>query len=1208
MNHKFLIASVRYVLLILGILCFCSLFLMGQLETGSVAGTVRDSSDAIIPDANIVVKNIATNAQRATMTGNIGEYTVPGLLPGKYEISISKKGFNTFTVVTDVTVGSHVTVDAKLNVGAEATIVEVVGGGIAQVNTETQEVSQLIDPNQMAQLPSLTRNPYDFIAISGNVSGGDSTTPNASGSQNATSRGVGFSINGQRESGTEILLDGLENVDLFNAVVGMQVPVDALQEYRVITNNFGAEYGRASGGVVNVTTSPATNNYHGTVWEFNRLSAYTANTYANDASGVPKGVYTRNQFGFMFGGPIVKNKLFATLSTEWLRVRSQALETEEILDPSFINGTCPGCTSGLPANIQSYFNAYGTGAPPTSGVVTAGQLASKGLNVNPINGVVAVPASAPVFDIVNFKAPFDAGGSLPQNTYLLSGRLDFNMSDKTQMFFRFARDYETDFMGADWYSPYPQYDVGGTTSDNSGVFSLSHSYTPTVFSNTKIGFSRFVVWNSFNTALTYTPNLMLGANADPYTNNLIQFPGVENIGPGSGGLPYGGPQNTLQLEHDVSWTKGRHEMKVGGQFTYIQMNKAYGAYAQSVEQLGAALQDGMNGLVNTYGNPGGAPLITFTARLDPNGVLPCAATPVYWATLSTSDLIQTQNCAVTPPLAAPSYARSYRYKDWAVYAEDSLKLTPRLTLNYGLRYEHYGVQHNNDQALDSNFYYGSGAGLYEQVRNGGVSIADKSSVGQFWEPRWGTAAPRVGFAWDVMGDGKTSIRGGFGLSYERNFGNVTFNASFNPPSSAVLNSVCASTPAALKGCSVLVTNNDLGPLGQPGPPSYLPPAEIRMPDPRINVSQTQFWSLSVDREIARNTMMEIGYSGAHGVHLYDIENINLWGAGNVYLGDNYENANCNGPKDAATGNYLCYTRPNDQYSNINLRGSLGTSSYNALNFRFQTQNVRNTGLTLVANYTWSHSLDDLSSTFSDTLQGGSNGYGSLGYTNVLDPKLDWGSSDFDIRQRLVVSPIWATPWFKNNRGIKGEALGGWGISSVIMVRTGVPFSVFDLSNELNYYTVPRLTPMTPITSFSVHSPQAVGANEFSLLTLPSPAALGPLNPTLGISDFGPFPADMTHRNAFRGPGAWTNDFGLTKNFKLTERFGMEFRAEGFDLFNHHNYYINGLNLYYSSQGPGATMATGSNDVIALKGGLGSLAIGGNHDERRFGQFSLRLNF
>jgi outer membrane receptor protein involved in Fe transport len=1191
---------------VLAILLVSGAIASAQVESGQIAGTVTDQSGAVVTGATVTLKNAATGAARTTQTSATGAYLVSGLEPASYQITINSGNFKPFSANAEVTVGGHTTVDARLSVSAETTEVQVVGEGGVAVNTQSQELSQVVDTLQLSHLPSLTRNPYDFVALSGNISSGDNTQGGMSASggnsgQNVSNQGVGVSINGQREAGTEILLDGAENVAVFSVNIGNVTPIDSVQEYSVVTNNFSAEYGRASGGVVNLTTKSGTNSIHGSAWEFNRLSAYTANTYANDAANQaagsivdPKGSYTRNVFGFAAGGPIMKNKLFIFESTEWTRVRSSASETQEILDPGFIGL--------LPANTQAYFKANGTGAAPASGAVTtAGQLAAGGTTIGPINGVTPVPAATPVFDVVNFKVPFDAGGDVPQNTYSLVGRIDFNLSDKTTMYGRVARQNLNEFNGSDTYSAYSQYDSGTTVVNSSYLFSLNHIFTPSILNSAKISYTRFNTNTSFDTSLTNTPNLMIVPPTDPVTGGEIQLPGLQNSGePGDGGLPFGGPQNTIQPQDDLSWTKGRHAMRFGGGLTYIQLNVAYGAYAQAVEQLGDTLQDSFNDLTNTSGNPGGSQLIAFQARVNPQGKLPCSV-DIY------GNLLTGPSCAVTPPLQSANYARSYRYKDWATYAEDSFHVFPRFTLNYGLRYEHYGVQHNNKPQLDSNFYFGPGSGIEQQTRTGGVQIANQSSIGQFWAPRWGTVAPRIGFAFDVFGNGSTSIRGGYGISYERNFGNVTYNASFNPPASAVLSSNCAASDA---NCSTLVTNNDLGPLGLPGPASYLAPVELRMPDPVIQVAQTQFWSLSVQRSIARNTVVEASYSGAKGTHLYDVENINLPGMGQVALGDPLVTGDAcanTGYVNSDTGVPTCLTRPNAQYSNINMRGSLASSSYAALNLKFQTQDLHHTGLSLITNYTWSHSLDNLSSTFGSDSQGGSGFIGSLGYTNLLDPGLDWGSSDYDVRNRFVVAPIWQTPWLKQEKGFLGRALGGWVASGIFTARTGTPFSVFDYSNVENFYTVPRLTPATPISQYKVaSSPQAVGPNNFNGLTLPLPASFASLNPDLGISDLGPFPGNMTRRNAFRGPGAWNTDIAVSKQFAITERFGLEFRAEGFDIFNHHNYYVNETNLEYdgSLASPDTTPLT----VGMLKGGLGSLALGGNHDERRFGQFALRATF
>jgi len=1214
---------------ILAAFMLISVFVFGQAEQGTIAGVVKDSTGAVVADATVTVTNPGTGLQRSATTNSSGQYNVPDLTPAVYQVAVSKTGFKTYKATIEVAVGGHSTLDAQLAVGTGSTVVEVVAGAATEVNTQTQELQQLIDTQQMALLPSLTRNPYDFVAISGNVSNGDTTSNGATmspggGGQELSNRGVGFSINGQRESGTEILLDGVENVSIFSVGIGTNIPADGVQEYSVITNNFSPEYGRASGGVVNVTTKSGTNGWHGSAWEFNRLAAYTANTFNNVANDIPKGGYTRNQFGFQVGGPVIKNKLFVSESTEWVRVRSGAFETAEIFDPSF--------TSLLPTNAYDYFNSYGSTSLAAKGVastwgqwLTAGPggtcyfTTPSGACFTPlVNGTTTIPTSTPVLDTVNFIAPFNAGGGPPQNTYFLVGRLDYNLSEKTQMFFRAGRESNDLFLGTAFYSAYPQYWAGGLNLNQSYLYSLNHTFNSNLLNSTKVSYTRYNDITSFEQSYTYVPNLMFVTPGDPVTGALINMPGVENqSAPGLGGVPVGGPQNTLQLEHDLSWTKGKHSMKFGGQFTYIQLDYAYGAYAQAVEQLGGDQQQSMEDLLNAGGNPGGAILSTFSTRVGPN-TLPCPFNiwgefigTIYAPGETGYGTPGTNTCpsstTVTPPLSSPSFARSYRYKDWAIYGNDSFRLTPRLTVNYGLRWEHYGVQHNNHQGLDSNFYFGPGAGLFNQVSSGNVSLTQQSSVGQFWKPSWGTVGPRVGFAYDLFGDGKSSLRGGFGISYERNFGNVTYNASFNPPASAVITNIC---PPMSATCTQLVTNSDLGTLGEATtPPSALPPVELRFLDPNIHTATTQFWSLALQREVMHNTIVELGYSGAHGVHLYDLNNVN-----NVGMAQQFQGAPLVTTPDPVTGwpcPYVnmytgaseCLTRPNMQYANINERGSGGSSSYNGFNVKFQTQNLRNTGLSMVANYTWAHSLDDISSTFSDSIQGGSGtGYGSLGYTSVVNPKLDWGPSDYDVRQRLVVSPIWQTPWYKTGTGAEAQAFGGWSVVGVFTARTGIPFTFYDLTNEEFYYTLPRLTPAYKPTFNVSSNPQPIGPNIYGLLSVPPPASGLPLNMETGVSDYGPFPAGMTGRNAFRGPGAWNLDTAVEKAFKITERYGLTFRAEGFNIFNHHNMYTQTTFLFYPAY------TTTPTEVTGFKGGLNSFASGLNNDERRFGQFSLRFTF
>jgi outer membrane receptor protein involved in Fe transport len=1144
----------------------------GQIEAGTISGTVRDSSGAVVAGASVTAKNVATSAERTVQAGENGQFIIPGLSPGTYDVTVTSSGFAPFKARVEASVGGRTTVDAQLTISGQVTTVEVVAAESATVNTETQEISEVISPAQIAQLPSLNRNVYDFVGTAGNVSSGDRM--GSASDQTTGTRGVGYVINGQRSSGSEILLDGAENVDLFTATVGQAVSPDVVQEYRIVTNNFEAQYGRASGGVVNVITKSGTNSFHGSAWEFNRTSAYTANTFDNDSNGVPKGHYVRNQFGYGVGGPIVKDKLFFFQSTEFTRVRSSASSLSLVPTPQLQALTAP--------NVQAYFNKYGANNFTFTSTLakTTDQQTGKpkvGTTLGTLNGPFAgVPDGTPVFGLVNFSVPQDAGGGSPQNTHNIFGRLDYVMSNKTQMYLRVNWTDEVDFSGSQFGGPYPQYKVGSEEYGKAFLVNVSHSFTPTVLSSTKLSFNRVANSNSFNTALQNTPTLFL-FNSATLGGHAVQLPGFYDNQTGTGGLPYGGPENAIQGNEDLSWVRGRHTMRFGGQMNYQQMNRGYGAYAQAVEKLGNGAADGLDNFIN--GN-----LVLFQAAINPQGHFPCSRD-------ASGAIVQTPACTLTLPVGSPTFARSYRYRDFAIYAQDSWKITPRLTLNYGLRYEYFGVQHNGDPKLDSNLYYGTGTNLFERLRNAQMMLAPNSPIGKLWNPRYGDVGPRVGFAYALTRDGKTSIRGGYGISYERNFGNVTFNMIQNPPNYASVQLTGANAGK--------VTVDNLGPfVGAAGLQVPLPPSSPRHVDQNIKTAQTQMWSLSAERELAKNTILSVDYNGAHGVHLYDISNYNMLGGAQAYLGD---------PLTCPA----CFTRVNQQWSSINTRGSNGVSHYNSMNVRLLSQNFKHTGLMLVANYTYAHSLDNLSSTFSESASA-SNGVGNLGYLDPRNPRLDYGNSDFDIRHRLVFSAIWQEPFFRSGRGWQRQVLGGWSLIPVFSARTGVPFSIMDSTNTLAGNSgvpsgIPRYTPNGTITSMSASGSTPSGnPNEFNLLTLPG--ADSTCNAAwLGcIETFGPFPANMTARNAFRGPGAWNADFALGKTFQVTERVSMEFRAEMFDIFNHHNIYVNGY--VNDATGSGSTFT-----VTGKKGGLGSLAgssivTGNPSDERRFGQFALRVTF
>jgi hypothetical protein len=335
MKHRLLFVVFIFVL--------CAVFAVAQTETGQISGTVNDASGAVVSGAKVTVKSINTGFTREATTNSSGLYTIPSLKPDTYDVTVEATGFQKYNRRVEVAVGSQNEVSAQLTVGAAVTTVEVSAQGEAvAINTETQTLSQIVTSENLNSLPTdQNRNAYALVGSAGNVSEDN----------NAPSRGAGFSINGQRSSSTSILLDGAENVDLFTSGIGQIIPLDSVQEFSVMTSNFTAEFGSASGGVVNLVTKSGTNAFHGSAYEFNRISALSSNTYQNAATDTKKGVFTRNNFGFSLGGPIKKNKLFFFNNLEWIRVRSAAPQFLTILDPtSYL---------ALASVSQDYFTQYG---------------------------------------------------------------------------------------------------------------------------------------------------------------------------------------------------------------------------------------------------------------------------------------------------------------------------------------------------------------------------------------------------------------------------------------------------------------------------------------------------------------------------------------------------------------------------------------------------------------------------------------------------------------------------------------------------------------------------------------------------------------------------------------------------------------------------------------------------------------------------------
>ena len=780
-----------------------------QTYTGSIFGTVTDQTGATVPSVTVEIKNKNTGLIRTSQTGAEGTYNFSAVQPGMYSIRVEAQGLASSERVGEVFVGTPLRVDFALGVQGVQQSVTVVGQAKIAIETQNATIATNVDANQIMQLPTLNRDPYAFVALS---AGADRADPDT--------RGVGYSVNGQRTSSGNFIIDGGDNNDTFAAKPAQTVPLDAVQEYQLATDNYSAEYGRGAGFIANVLTKRGTDRFHGSIYEYDRNAWFAANTVDDNANGKVRPHFNRNQPGASLGGPILRDKLFFFGNYEGIFIASSQAVKFYVPTPQLLAVSFPG--------TQSLFQKYPLPVNISTTDVRMRTVCPYGVTCSGSSGTVTIPAFAAAFR----TGPFNAGAGTPQTTHLGVMNVDYNSSEKTQISFNY--DLQQYDQVATVAQPYSSLLDRANSQRNQHVnIGMTHTYSPRLVSESRFVYGRYA---------SVTPP----APPTAFPIFSIDAEGGTKLPRAGFGISYGF-QNIFQASHTFSWSLNKHLITFGGTFEKIQDNHAQGSF-QDPEAHFADVQGFLNGVIHSY-----------IIALDPKGQIPPDA--------------------VNPPFGPPSFSRPFRYTEPSVFIDDSWHATRKLTLYGGLRYEYFGVVHSAGDAgkLDSNYSYGPGNNVYERIANGtfiAVSNQTADLKGRFYKPEYLDFSPRLGVAYDLTGEGKTVFRGGAGRFYDRNFGNVFFGAVQNPPAYATtfLTNV-AMTSSILTNVYSAFPNSSV-PLNT---------AYAQFIDPNLKNAYTIAWNAGIEHNIAGRFLASAKYVGSSASHLYAESQIDRPGSG-VFIG------------------------------------------------------------------------------------------------------------------------------------------------------------------------------------------------------------------------------------------------------------------------------------------------------------------------------------
>jgi hypothetical protein len=1098
-----------------------------QEVTGSVTGTVTDASGAAVAGATITAKSVDRGISYTGVSNDAGIYRIAQLPAGNYDLRVEKSGFQTalypeFTL----TVNQVARFDVELKVGQVSQTIEVTGAAPV-LKTETTQVDTVIDAATNDNLPLASRN---YVQLTLLAPGSVSTDPSSFNNGNNTGGYGGRPlINGNREQANYFLLDGMDNNQVSDNLLGYTPAPDAIEEFNLITNNAPAEFGQFMGGIVNATIKSGTNSFHGDAWEFLRNDVLNANTWSNNFNTTDggkvwdplhKAALRWNMFGATLGGPILKNKLFFFVDYQGQRFDTPpSSATTTVFSAAERQGNfgqlCQAgfngagvCTSTSNGNVQLYNPCVSFTQPCTSS--SAAAAVRQPFPFNQIPAAMISPVAQALFASSLYPAPINTN---LQNNFVYSSssqenvdqgdiKVDYKVSDKDNISGRFTRAYQNN-------PSTNSYELLGngfsTTPIYNTVGDWTRSISPTLVNDARFGWSHITLNNGTSWASNvgqYGNSIGIGngnpAGLDGLLALNLSTTAVSNLGNAETGENF--DDQVWQAEDAVTWSHGRHTFKFGGQYLH-NIIKTF--YPGNNGELGLMDFDGRFtsntiGASATGAGDGGADFFLGLPFTIGRGV----STGKTWR--------QTNNVI-------------------GIYAEDTWKFTERLTLTLGLRYQAFTPWiETNDQQSNYNF----ATGAVELANQNGAS---RALYNGFYGGR--DFEPRVGFAWTpAMLGNRTVIRGAFTVSSYLEGTGTNLRLPQNPPfTPAQINTVYNS--AALPGSTSSNGIPATPPISSCVNYSCFAGAILDLWDPNVQPAIDDQWNLAVQHQFLGNTTFQIGYVGQRAVHL-----MVPFSYTQRELLPNSECATppCTAPSPFFAANPTFYNTIATQTGGTQ---SNGTMMYNSLQAILQKEMSK--GLQFQVSYTYSKCMSNSTGYYGAW----NNALSASAYwQNIYDPKAEWAPCYYDATHIISAYAVYELPVGRGRQfgssmnKVANAVVGGWSVSPIVSFHTGFPEPVYGAADNTGTFSrgsradcngLPTITGETPISTPGVGGFQWFTNN--GNFTNPAVGQFGNCAPQLA---------------GVRGPHYTDIDASLHKDFQLTERFKLQFRTDFINAFNH----------------------------------------------------------